>query len=151
PILLSLFGIMMIYSASMVSTTIDGLEDTHYLFKQLSWFVLGLIGFLFCSIFPYRHYQRFIVPIVIVRLLLLVAVCVCGHHDHSAQRSMSILGMNIHASEFVKLTLIICLACVCSNKQKYISCFVRGVLRPLVVAVGMVGLIIVQPDIGTCS
>src|SRR5699024_11756073 len=61
PILLSLFGIMMIYSASMVSTTIDGLEDTYYLFKQLSWFVLGLIGFLFCSIFPYRHYQRFIV------------------------------------------------------------------------------------------
>src|SRR5699024_12252775 len=58
PILLSLFGIMMIYSASMVSTTIDGLEDTYYLFKQLSWFVLGLIGFLFCSIFPYRHYQK---------------------------------------------------------------------------------------------
>lgn len=151
PILLSLFGIMMIYSASMVSTTIDGLEDTYYLFKQLSWFILGLIGFLFCSIFPYRHYQRFIVPIVLVSLLLLVAVIFFGHEEHNAQRSMSILGMNIQPSEFVKLTLIIYLASVYSKKQKYINNFVRGVLPPLVVTVVMVGLIIMQPDIGTSS
>src|SRR5699024_643045 len=74
PILLSLFGIMMIYSASMVSTTIDGLEDTYYLFKQLSWFVLCLIGFLFCFIFPYRYYHIFIFIIIFVSLFLLVCV-----------------------------------------------------------------------------
>src|SRR5699024_7410107 len=82
PILLSLCGIMMICRTRMVSTTIDGLDDAYYLFKQLSWFVLCLIGFLFCSIFPYRHYQRFIVPIVIVSLLLLVAVIFFAHEEH---------------------------------------------------------------------
>src|SRR5699024_11502481 len=114
-------------------------------------FVLGLIGFLFCSIFPYRHYQRFIVPIVIVSLLLLVAVIFFGHEEHNAQRSMSILGMNIQSSEFVKLTLIIYLASVYSKKQKYINKFIRGVLPPLVVTVGLGGPNIMQPDIGTSS
>src|SRR5699024_11000340 len=65
--------------------------------------------------------------------------------------SMSILGMNIQPSEYVKLTLINYLASVYSKKQKYINNFVRGVLPPLVVTVGMVGLIIMQPDIGTSS
>src|SRR5699024_9513634 len=88
---------------------------------------------------------------VIVSLLLLVAVIFFGHEEHNAQRSMSILGMNIQPSEFVKLTLIIYLASVYSKKQKYINNFVRGVLPPLVVTVGMVGLIIMQPDIGTSS
>src|SRR5699024_4100897 len=138
-------------SASMVSTTIDGLEDTYYLFKQLSWIVVGLIGFLFCSIFPYRHYQRFMVPIVIVSLLLLVAVIFFGHEEHNAQMLISIVGINIQSLAFVKFTLIIYLASVYSKKQKYINNFVRGVLPPLVVTVGMVGLIIMQPDIGTSS
>src|SRR5699024_12323008 len=79
------------------------------------------------------------------------ALIFIGHEEHNAQRSMSILGMNIQPSEFVKLTLIIYLASVYSKKQKYINNFVRGVLPPLVVTVGMVGLIIMQPEIVTSS
>lgn len=142
---------MMIYSASMVSTTIDGLDSTYYLMKQLSWFIVGVVGFLFCCIFPYRHYQKLIVPIVVLSVLLLFSVLLFGHQEHNAQRSIDILGMNIQPSEFVKLTLIIYLASVYSKKQKYINNFVKGVLPPLAMTVFMIVLIVMQPDIGTSS
>src|SRR5690625_6187907 len=44
PILLAAFGIVMIYSASMVAAVVEGLGSTYYLFKQLQWFIIGLIG-----------------------------------------------------------------------------------------------------------
>src|SRR5699024_392247 len=37
PILLAAFGVVMIYSASMVTAVADGLSSTYYLFKQLQW------------------------------------------------------------------------------------------------------------------
>src|SRR5690625_7729970 len=71
PILLASFGIVMIYSASMVSTVVDGLDSTYYLFRQLQWFVLGLIGFIITCLFPYKKYQKMTFIIVIGSFILL--------------------------------------------------------------------------------
>src|SRR5699024_12392998 len=69
----------------------------------------------------------------------------------SPRAYLSLHSFPTRRSSDLKLTLIIYLASVYSKKQKYINNFVRGVLPPLVVTVGMVGLIIMQPDIGTSS
>src|SRR5699024_5621088 len=67
------------------------------------------------------------------------------------KRSMDILGFNIQPSEFIKLTLIIYLAAVYSKKQAYIGDFKKGVLPPLFLTLFMIGLIVLQPDIGTAT
>src|SRR5699024_6032261 len=72
PILLAAFGVVMIYSASMVTAVADGLSSTYYLFKQLQWFILGLIGFVVFAAFPYRKLRRLTKWIVIFRDISLI-------------------------------------------------------------------------------
>ena len=151
PILLASFGIVMIYSASMVSTVVDGLDSTYYLVRQLQWFVLGLIGFVLTCLFPYKKYQNMILFIVIGSFILLFAVIFFGDTVNRATRSISILGFNIQPAEFIKLTLIIYLSSVYSKKQEYIGNFVQGVLPPLIITGLMILLIALQPDIGTAT
>ena len=151
PLLLAGFGIVMVYSASMVSAVVAGLESTYFLTKQAQWFVLGLIGFIFCCFFPYKAYQKLIVPIVIIRILSLIAVLFFGETVNRATRSIDVFGFNLQPSEFVKLALIIYLASVYSKKQQYINDFSKAVLPPLILTCLIVALIVFQPDIGTAS
>lgn len=151
PIFLAGFGVMMIYSASMVSTAIEGLDGTYYLMKQLRWFVIGIIGFVFCCFFPYRNYQKLVMFIVLGSILLLIMTLIFGDTVNKATRSIDILGFNIQPSEFIKLSLIMYLAAVYSKKQEYIGNFFKGVFPPLLLTLVMVGLIVAQPDIGTAS
>lgn len=151
PLFLAGFGIVMVYSASMVSAVVDGLESTYFLTKQAQWFVLGLIGFIFCCFFPYRAYQKLIVPLVLISIVSLLAVLLFGDVVNNAKRSLDIAGFNIQPSEFVKLALILYLASVYSKKQQYINEFKTAVLPPLILTSAIVGLIVFQPDIGTAS
>lgn len=151
PILLAGFGIVMIYSSSMVSAVVDGLDSTYYFIKQVQWFVLAMIAFIFCCIFPYKYYQNLTKLIVVISGLLLISVLLFGENVNNATRSIELFGFNIQPSEFVKLALIIYLASVYSKKQKYIGDFKRGIFPPLLLVACMVGLIILQPDIGTAS
>lgn len=152
PILLAAFGIVMIYSASMVTAVVEGLGSTYYLFKQLQWFIIGLIGFVFCCVFPYRHYQRMIKAIVLLSIILLIVVLLYGQEANNATRSLVLFGsISIQPSEFIKLGLILYLASVYSKKQEYITEFSKAVLPPLILTGLFLGLILLQPDIGTAA
>lgn len=149
PILLAGFGIVMIYSASMVTTVISGLESTYYMKKQLQWFILGLIVFFACMFIPYRTYQRFVIPLVIISFVALASVLLFGVTENNATRAILIGGFSIQPSEFVKLVIIIYLASVYSKKQGYIDDLLKGVFPPIILSLAMVGFIVLQPDIGT--
>ncbi|HLR15080.1 MAG TPA: FtsW/RodA/SpoVE family cell cycle protein [Bacillota bacterium] len=151
PILLASFGLLMIYSASMVTAVVAGLESTHYLVRQAVSFGLGLVGFFLCSFFPYRHYQKIVKVLVLGSILLLIGVLLYGVAENNSVRSIHILGMNFQPAEFVKLVIIIYLASVYSKKQSYINDFSKGVLPPLMLTCIMLALIFFQPDIGTSA
>jgi cell division protein FtsW len=152
PIVLSGFGIVMIYSASMVmAVVVEGYESTHYLVRQLQWFGLGLVGFLFCTLFPYRKYQKLIKLIVLGIIFLLIAVRLFGYSAGNAKSWISIGPLNLQPSEFAKLGIIMYLASVYSKKQAYINNFKRGVLPPLILTGIILGLVVLQPDIGTAA
>lgn len=152
PLLLAGFGLVMIYSASMVSAVVEGFESTHYLFRQLQWFVLGLFGFIFCSLFPYRHYQKFVKIIVLISGALLVAVLLLGETANNATRKIVLFGsFSLQPAEFVKIGVILYLASAYSKKQSYINDFSKGVLPPLILTAVLLALIILQPDLGTTA
>ncbi|MBY7143759.1 putative lipid II flippase FtsW [Virgibacillus sp. NKC19-3] len=151
PILLTAFGLVMIYSASMVIAVVEGNESTYYLTRQASWFGTGMIGFVFCSIFPYRYYQRFMKIIIFCVILLLIGVLVIGININNAQSWFVIGPISLQPAEFAKLGLILYLASVYSKKQAYISEFNKGVLPPLILTGVILGLIVMQPDIGTAA
>ncbi|PZD83788.1 hypothetical protein DEJ60_16430 [Bacilli bacterium] len=66
PLVLAAFGLVMIYSASMVTAVVEGYKSNHYLIRQAIWFAFGLLGFVFTSIFPYKKYQKLMKLIIIL-------------------------------------------------------------------------------------
>lgn len=151
PILLAGFGVVMVYSASMVSSVANGVDSTYYLVRQAQWFVLSLTAFFFTLFIPYRKYEKIVIALAIGSILALLFVLFFGETQLNATRSISLFGFNIQPSEFVKLAIIIYLASVYSKKQAYINRFATGVVPPLVLSALMVILIIKQPDLGTAS
>ncbi|PAV29878.1 putative lipid II flippase FtsW [Virgibacillus profundi] len=151
PILLTAFGIVMIYSASMVFAVVQGHESTYYLVRQSIWFLIGVAAFLFCSIFPYKYYQKLMKFIILGVVILLVSVLIFGNDANNA-RSWFVLGpLSLQPAEFAKLGLILYLASVYSKKQAYINDFGTGVLPPLILTFFILSLIVLQPDIGTAA
>ncbi|MFD1849181.1 putative lipid II flippase FtsW [Oceanobacillus bengalensis] len=151
PIVLTAFGLVMIYSASMVTAVVEGLESTHYLGRQALWFGVGMVGFIFTSVFPYKYYQKLMKIIILFIILLLTGLFIFGTEVNNA-KSWYIFGpASFQPSEFAKLALIMYLASVYSKKQSYLDDFTKGVLPPLIMTGIILGLIVLQPDFGTAA
>lgn len=151
-VLLAVFGLIMIYSASMV-TAIQryGYESDHF-FDRQKWFLLaGACAFLFFALLPYKLLMsnKFLVPLVIVSLCALGGILLFGKEAGNAQSWFQIGPVSIQPSEFVKVAVIIYLSAVYAKKQPYINEFNKGVLPPLVFIILVFALIALQPDYGT--
>ncbi|MFC4387280.1 FtsW/RodA/SpoVE family cell cycle protein [Gracilibacillus marinus] len=151
PLILAGFGVVMIYSASMVTSYLDGNPAYYMMVKQLIWLGLGLVGFLFACFFNYKFYQKLTKFIILFLILSLVGVMLFGKTINNSQSWIIIGPFSVQPSEFVKIGLVMYLAAVYTNKQEYIDDFFKAVLPPLVVTVILLGLIVQQPDIGTAG
>lgn len=149
PILLAAFGMVMIYSASMVTAVVEGHGSTYYLFKQIQWFGLGLISFVICSIFPYKYYQKLIKVIVLFVIILLVGLFLFGTNVNNANSWYVFGPVSLQPAEFAKLGIIMYLASVYSKRQAYINEFSKAVVPPLLLSAIIIGLIVMQPGLGT--
>ena len=152
PLLLTAFGLVMIYSASMVTAVVvHEVESTYFLKRQALWFGVGFLGFIFTSIFPYERYQKLMKYIILIAILLLLAVPIFGTDVNNAKSWIRIGSMSLQPAEFAKIALILYLSSVYSKKQSYLDNFGTGVLPPLIMTGIVVALIVLQPDIGTAS
>ncbi|MFP7295993.1 FtsW/RodA/SpoVE family cell cycle protein [Neobacillus niacini] len=151
-ILLSLFGLVMVYSASMASSVQRyGVESDYFYQKQkLYLFASGFI-FILIALFPYKIMKstKFLLPMVGLSILGLVGLFAFGQVRGNAQSWYDFGFISIQPAEFVKISLIIYLSAVYSKKQAYINKFNHGVLPPLAYLVIVLGLIAFQPDFGT--
>ncbi|MCL1630971.1 FtsW/RodA/SpoVE family cell cycle protein [Sporolactobacillus sp. CPB3-1] len=151
-LLLIAFGLIMVYSAGSVwaSVFFERPQPPSYFFThQLAWFVLsvpiGTVGLLL----PYPVYRKLVKPLIAVSIFLLGALFVLGNTVNNAQSWFRLGSFNIQPSELVKITVILYLASVFSNKQNAIADFKTSVAPPLVVVIVFFCLIAAQPDFGT--
>lgn len=151
PIILAAFGVIMIYSASMVLAVAEGKAANYYLIRQLFWFVIALFGYIILTIFPYKYFRNLSNLIVLISFILLLCVMLIGDEAYNAIRSFRILGFNIQPSEFVKLGLIIYLSKSFSTEQLAKGNFLKTVMRPLGITAILLGMIVMQPDLGTTT
>ncbi|WP_245411589.1 putative lipid II flippase FtsW [Alkalicoccus urumqiensis] len=150
---MSVFGLIMVYSASFVEGYQVYDDPMHFLKRHLVWLILGGTAFLFMMFFPYRHFKKFILYILAACLLLLTLVVIpgVGHTVNGATRWIAIGGFTLQPSEFVKLGMIIYLAYIYSKKRSYINDFKQGLAPPLVIVFLVFLLIMLQPDLGTAT
>jgi cell division protein FtsW len=151
-VLLSLFGLVMVYSASMASAVQRYHVQSDYFYqKQKLYLIVSGLIFIFIALFPYKIMKstKFLLPMVGLSILGLLGLFVFGQVRGNAQSWYDLGFISIQPAEFVKISIIIYLSAVYAKKQAYINKFNHGVLPPLAYLVIVLGLIAFQPDFGT--
>ncbi|MCM3665779.1 FtsW/RodA/SpoVE family cell cycle protein [Mesobacillus subterraneus] len=150
-VLLSLFGLVMVYSASMV--TWHGVDSDFFYEKQKFNLLAALVVFVIAALFPYKAMKstKLLLPMVVLTLIGLLVLFVVGKVAGNALSWIEMGARSIQPSELAKLSVIIYLSAVYAKKQSYINQFNKGVLPPLLFLVMVFFLIALQPDFGTAG
>ncbi len=146
--LLLVIGLIMIFSASNVTSFMQKSQSPYYYFlKQFIFFIGSLILSFFILKIDTKKYHYFSFLAMIVVAVLLVVVLINGKVSNQARSWLRIGPIGLQPSEFAKIATIIWISCYFSFKKncKQIS----KVLFPLVISVGIAFLITLQPDLGT--
>lgn len=146
------FGLIMIYSSSMITAVTRYETSSDYFFKkQLISLLLATAAFLFMMFFPYRAYLngKFLRVLFFGSVGVLGLLFLFGHVAGGAQSWFKFAGRAFQPAEFVKLASIIYLSAVYEKKQAYIKQFGKGALPPVIFTVLICVFVILQPDIGT--
>ena len=150
-IILSLFGLLMIYSSSYIWADFKYSDSFHFLKYQGIFFLIGLFLMIMVSKIDYRTYYKYSNIILLISFILLILVLIPGIGTiRNGSRSWFGLGpLGIQPSEAAKISLIIFTSKYLSLNERYIESFFNGVLPILVVIFIFFGLIMLQPDLGT--
>ena len=144
-LLLTIFGVLMIFSADQIQTT--KASGVIYYKRQLLWLVLALIGLVLSSAFTVRTIEAVSYILYGLILVSLAALLLTGQ---GVERWLILPGtnINIQPAELAKITTIAALACFIANRKKRIDSLKDLVIPILIVALPAV-LILLQPDLGT--
>lgn len=151
-ITLVIFGLVMLSSASIV-TSLDNFNQPYFYLKHQIIYGL-LIGCLFAFIafkVHYKFWKKFAFPILLITIILLALVFLpgAGSKFGKAARWISLGPVSFQPSEIAKLGFIIYLAAWLEKKSKKIDSLSEGLI-PFLIATGLIaGLIILQPNIST--
>lgn len=155
-LMLTLFGLVMIYSSSMVwAVGYYGWAPDHFLNKQIINLAIAFPAFFFAAFFPYKNYKRkgFMATMVFGMLALLWSVHILGFgRDTVGAQSWINLGFaNIQPSEVAKIALIIYFAGVFANKYKAgtIDSLNKSIGPPVVILTLVISSVMLETDIGT--
>ncbi|HJP65811.1 MAG TPA: rod shape-determining protein RodA [Actinomycetota bacterium] len=147
-ILLSIYGVLMIYSATNKSLVQFGQDPALYLKKQVIFLVLGVIALVVLAALDYRLLKLYAPFFYIGMLALLLLVQTpLGTAAKGAQRSFSVAGFQFSPSLFTRLALILMLAAMLSEVKRDLT--LRDVFRATGLALIPMLLVFIQPDLGT--
>ncbi len=148
---LTLFGAVMVYSASAILAERNFGDQFHFLYRQGAWAVLGLAALAFGISIDYRHYKR---PAVIYSLLavtgvLLVVVLFMPEVNGTSRWIRYGNYISLQPSEIAKVALVAFLAFFLERKAGEMDRFKQTFLTAAGVAGGLILLVGLEPDFGT--
>jgi len=147
-LLLCLYGLLMIYSATRAPDAAGFAPPSEFARKQALWVLIGLAAFAFTLFFDYEKIARWHIPLYAFILLLLVAVLKIGRSPTGAASWIAVGGFRLQPSEFAKIAVILSLAALLSQRIGAIH-RLRVVLASLLIPAVPVFLVVLQPDFGT--
>lgn len=149
--LLCIIGLVMVFSASNISSVLQYKVTSYYFFKkQLLVMVAGFaFGFIFLLNFPTSKYHYLKSLMMLGIMGLLGGLFVYGTITNSVRSWYKFGLFSLQPSEFAKTVVIIYMACYFG---KNIDCERRFFfLRPIIACMLVTGLIFIQPDLGTTA
>ena len=153
------FGLLILYSASSITAAVKPAEtgakidphfesSLHVVTRQLAWAVVAILAMMALKRTDYRRFQSPAVAFgaigVVLMLLILVYPLDPGNH-----RWLHLTGpFRVQPSELAKPALVVFLAFFVTWRRRAIN-NARYTLAPAALAVGLVILLVVVPDLGT--
>lgn len=150
-LILSGFGLIMVFSASYITSLESRGDAFFFLRRQAFWLILGLAGMLAASSFDYWKWRK-LLPLFLFSnflLLLLVFVPGVGIEVNEARRWIGLGGFNVQPAELSKLVIIIFSAAFLSKKNLNLHYFWGSSFIPLGIMGASFLMILLQPDLGT--
>lgn len=141
-ILLAAIGCLTLYSAA-------GGNISPWALNQAVRFCVGLGVMLVAALIHPEFYYKIATPFYIATLLLLVVVEVAGHTGMGAQRWINLGFFKLQPSELMKIAIVLELARYFSTTPLESIRSLKGLLIPAAIVGAPVGLIMIQPDLGT--
>ncbi|UJF35255.1 putative lipid II flippase FtsW [Paenibacillus hexagrammi] len=145
------FGLAMVFSASSATSAYANHGDPWvFTKKQLLAVGMGAVGMLFCMNIHYSKFKKLVIPVFFVVIVMLTLVPFIGENTKGANSWFYIGAFGIQPTEFAKLTIVLYLAALISNKEEKFRDFKKGLLPALLVVGFVCFLIMLQPDLGSC-
>lgn len=140
---LTLFGLLMVYDASVVEAYHKFSDKYFYLRQQLKWVGLGLVSSLIFAKIDYHKLSKIAGLGILVTIILLILVLIpnIGIKAMGAKRWINLAGFSLQPAELTKLGFVLYLASWLSKQRRTF---------PLLILSGLIlCLIVLQPDLGT--
>jgi cell division protein FtsW len=147
---LSLFGVVMVYSASAMLAQKENGNQFYYVLKQGVWVGIGFIVMLLTMQFNYQQLKtrRIVYGLLAISTLTLLSVFVFSS-TNGAHRWMKFPWFSVQPSELSKLSLAIFLAYFLEKRAGEEGDFWRTFVPCGIVTGWLAGLIVIEPDLGT--
>lgn len=145
-------GLIMILSASSVSSFTTYGSSFLFFKKQLMWVGVGIVAFFVFSRIDYRRFRGagYVMLPLVVALLVAVLVPGIGISAGGSARWLGLGPFSFQPSELAKFALILFAADVFSRKKESTLDDMSHTLIPLIPALAVLtGLVVLQPDLGT--
>ena len=148
---LNLIGLVMVLSASSVTSQNDFGNPFYYLQRQAIWSGIGVVVLLVAQRIDYHRWRRVAAPGLGLSVFLLVLVLIpgLGLGANGATRWIGWGPVGVQPSELVKLSLLIFVADLL-NRRGHLMHKPEATMHPVLAMLGLVaGLIMLQPNLGT--
>lgn len=141
-VLLSVIGVLTLFSASYVKAYVSEGSSTAYFARQGLFAVVGIGIMLFVSRLNYQMWRALSFPILAGTVFLLMLVPLIGIKEGGAKRWIYLGFTSFQPSEIAKLAVILTFATLMSAYKDRMKTFRYGVL-PFAVILGVIALLLV--------
>ena len=142
------FGLFMILDASSMRSFIDYGTNNRFFFKQLIILIISFFASIFAIFVPTKKYKKWIIPIYVFTVSLLIYLCFFGEYSNGAKSWIYIGPFGLQPSEIAKLVIIIFTGVYYRANVKLLNGFIPSIV-PLIVGAIVTLLTFLQPDGGT--
>ena len=147
--LMSLYGMVMIFSASSGSALHHYGSSYYFLVRQAAWFGVGMVAMAALANLDYRKLLRISPLLVIVSLAALAAVLLFGKEVYGSKRSLVLGPLVIQPSELAKMSFLLFAVSWYGKKEGSLESWREIFMPVLTVTAAACLLVILEPDLGS--
>ena len=147
-LILFVLGLIMIFSASNVTSYMNGGSPYAYFLRQGMFLLVSFIFCIFMVKFNTKFYGIMSNILLIVFVAVLILLLIYGKATNYAVSWIPIGPFTLQPSEFIKIIMIVFMARFYEVHEKRLNNFFIAII-PLIIGVIITFLIMLQPDLGT--